>query len=243
MKIFYFKVNKSRKITSLVSNLVIAIMLVTVFGFSFAGGTLKVFNSNSDGLAIYNGNLNSRNVSLMINVYWGDEFLDDMLSVIKEKNISVTFFVGGVWASKNQEMMQKMLANNCELANHGYQHKDQDKISEQQNYNEIFQTHQIVKSLTGVEMNLFAPPSGAYNSTTLKVANQLGYKTIMWTKDTIDWRDQDENLIYNRAIKNPQGGDLILMHPTEKTLQALPRIIDYYIQNGFNLTTVTQTLA
>ena len=87
MKIFYFKVNKSRKITSLVSNLVIAIMLVTVFGFSFAGGTLKVFNSNSDGLAIYNGNLNSRNVSLMINVYWGDEFLDDMLSVIKEKNI------------------------------------------------------------------------------------------------------------------------------------------------------------
>ena len=64
----------------------------------------------------------------------------------------------------------------------------------------------------------------------------------MWTRDTIDWRDKDAELIYQRAIKNAKGGDLILMHPTEKTLEALPKIIDYFQTNGFNLTTVTQTL-
>ena len=116
------------------------------------------------------------------------------------------------------------------------------KQNEEDNMTEISNTHTIVKELLGVEMNLFAPPSGAYNKITVSSASNLGYKTIMWTRDTIDWRDKDADLIYQRAIKNAKGGDLILMHPTEKTLEALPKIIDYFQSNGFNLTTVTQTL-
>ena len=91
-------------------------------------------------------------------------------------------------------------------------------------------------------MNLFAPPSGAYDKLTVSCADSLGYKTIMWTRDTIDWRDHDADLIYNRAIKNASGGDLVLMHPTQSTVEALPRIIEYFQTNGFNLTTVSQTI-
>ena len=91
-------------------------------------------------------------------------------------------------------------------------------------------------------MNLFAPPSGAYDKLTVSCADSLGYKTIMWTRDTIDWRDHDENLIYQRAIKNVKGGDLILMHPTEATAKALPRIIKTIKEKGLNLTTVSQTI-
>ena len=140
-------------------------------------------------------------------------------------------------------MLKQMLERGHELGNHGYVHKDQDKISAQANYDEINQTHQIVKSLVDYEMNLFAPPSGAYNQTTLDIAEQLGYKTIMWTKDTIDWRDKDANLIYERATKNASNGDLILMHPTEKTLEALPNIISFYKEAGYKLTTVSETIA
>ncbi|MBP3389804.1 MAG: polysaccharide deacetylase, partial [Clostridia bacterium] len=103
-------------------------------------------------------------------------------------------------------------------------------------------THQIVKSLSGVEMTLFAPPSGAYNDATLSVATSLGYKTIMWTLDTIDWRDQDKNLILSRATKNVKGGDLILMHPTAKTLEALPDIIDTLKAKGLEIAPVSETL-
>jgi len=218
-------------------------MLFTVFAFSYAGGALNAFNSNSGVEAIYKGNTDGNNVSLMFNVYWGDEYLEPILEVLKEKNVVTTFFVGGVWASKNGDYLDMILEYGCELGNHGYVHKDQDKISQQENYNEINLTHQLVKSFTAIEMNLFAPPSGAYNNTTLTVAESLGYRTIMWTKDTIDWRDQDANLIYNRAIKNASGGDLILMHPTAKTLEALPNIIDYFKSQNLNITTVTNTLS
>ena len=91
-------------------------------------------------------------------------------------------------------------------------------------------------------MNLFAPPSGAYSSITLDVAESLGYKTIMWSKDTIDWRDHDASLILKRATTNLNNGDLILMHPTEATVQALSDIIASIKSQGFEIITVSKNI-
>ena len=96
---------------------------------------------------------------------------------------------------------------------------------------------------TGIEMNLFAPPSGAYSSATLTAADTLGYKTVMWSKDTIDWRDKDSWLIFNRATKNISNGDLVLMHPTKDTLKALDDIITEIMSKGLMLVTVSENLA
>ena len=91
-------------------------------------------------------------------------------------------------------------------------------------------------------MNLFAPPSGSYNSSTVKIAEKLGYQTIMWSLDTIDWRDKDTELIYTRATKKIKGGDFVLMHPTANTLQALGRIIDTITAKGLTVSTVSDVL-
>ena len=224
-----------------VSNVVIGLVLLGLIGLTFAGGVLNVFSS-TDSSPYYHGDTTRNNISLMINVYWGTEYIEPMLEILKEKGAKCTFFVGGMWASKNAELLNKIVADGHEIGNHGYYHKDHDKISEEKNREEIYQTHEIVKALSGVEMNLFAPPSGAFNQTTLEVASEMGYVTIMWTKDTIDWRDKDTSLIYSRAIKNPQNGDLILMHPTKNTLEALPDIIDFYQSSNFNVTTVSETI-
>jgi peptidoglycan/xylan/chitin deacetylase (PgdA/CDA1 family) len=94
----------------------------------------------------------------------------------------------------------------------------------------------------GIDMKLFAPPSGSFGKTTLKQAEALGYTTIMWSKDTIDWRDHDTEKIYNRATKNLEGGDLILMHPTKNTVEALDRIIKYALEHNLQVSKVSETL-
>jgi peptidoglycan/xylan/chitin deacetylase (PgdA/CDA1 family) len=103
-------------------------------------------------------------------------------------------------------------------------------------------TEDLVEKLCGIKMALFAPPSGAFNKRTVGIANSLGYKTILWTHDTIDWRDQDENLIYNRATKDASAGDLILCHPTECTANTLERIIIKYKELGFKINTVSSNI-
>jgi peptidoglycan/xylan/chitin deacetylase (PgdA/CDA1 family) len=65
----------------------------------------------------------------------------------------------------------------------------------------------------------------------------------MWSKDTIDWRDKDKDLIIKRATKEVRGGDLILMHPKAHTLGALKEIISIYKKIGLKVVTVSENLA
>lgn len=238
-KIRYFIFDRK----SLFSNAVIAFVLATIFCVSFVGANYvraaKIING-----VYYSGDESSNKVTLMINVYWGTEYLDKMLEVLDENDVKTTFFVGGTWAVKESEMLKKIYAKGHEIGNHGYYHKNHSKLSLQANIEEISNTHNIVESLIGVKMQLFAPPSGEYSKATVEAANGLGYKTIMWTdgRDTIDWRDKDEDLIFKRAIKNCKGGDFVLMHPTEATANALDRIIKHLKNEGFCLCTVSENL-
>ena len=224
-------------------NAVIVLMLGFLCVLTINNDVKSVFNPNLADV-YYKGNTNENNVSLMINVYWGNEYLGDMLKTLREYEVKVTFFVGGMWVSKYPEEFTNLVNEGHEIGNHGYYHKDQGKLSAEKNHEEIVNTHNLVKSLIGVEMNLFAPPSGSYSKKTVEIANELGYKTIMWTdgRDTIDWRDKDSELIYNRAIKNCKGGDFVLMHPTEATKNALDRIIKTLKAKGFNLCTVSENI-
>lgn len=223
------------------SSILICAIILIIGAVALIGG-FAISSSTSVSGVYYNGNRESKNISLMINVYWGTEYIDGMLDVLNEKNVKTTFFIGGTWAALNEDMLKKIYENGHEIANHGYHHKDHDQISDKENFNEISNTHTIIKNLIGVDMTLFAPPSGAYNKVTVEAANSLGYKTIMWTRDTIDWRDKDTELIFNRAVKNASGGDLILMHPTQNTLEALPKIIDTLQEKGFSLVPVSTNL-
>ena len=223
------------------ANMVIAGLFALMLALTYMGGVMNVFSQNAYE-PFYHGDVQKKNVSLMVNVYWGTEYLDDMIRIFAENEIQTTFFVGGTWAIKEDDMLKKIYDAGHEIGNHGYFHKSHDKIGEQGNRDEILNTHNLVKEILGIEMNLFAPPSGAFSEMTLKVAEGIGYKTIMWTKDTVDWRDKNTELIYERAIKNERGGDFILMHPTKNTVEALDRIIKHYKQSGFCVTTVSECL-
>lgn len=225
----------------LFSNICIFAMLISLFCITYDSAIKSVFNPN-DVEPIYSGNANSGNVCLMVNVYWGNEFIEPILDIFKKNNITTTFFVGGSWATKNDELLLKIVNDGHELGNHGYNHKMHSKISYEQNYNEINMCHQVVKSLTGKEMTLFAPPSGDFNQNTLNVASALNYKTVMWSKDTIDWRDKNTELIIKRATNNLKSGDLILMHPTSNTVEALPTIIERIKNAKLSITNVSQCL-
>lgn len=195
-----------------------------------------------DPNVIYSGDTSQNRVCFMVNVYWGTEYILDMLDVFDVYNVKTTFFVGGSWVAKNVDMVKEIYKRGHEIGNHGYNHKNHDKIARQQNYDEIHKAHLLISANLGVEMNLFAPPSGAFNDTTIEVASGLGYKTVMWTHDTIDWRDKNSDLVFKRATKNLSNGDLILMHPTKHTLDALSSILAYAENNGFEPTTVSRAI-
>lgn len=221
-------------------NIVICATAVVLFAVSFAGGAVGTRASVSE--PYYSGKSDTE-VSLMINVYWGTEYIEPMLALLGKYRVYTTFFVGGSWAVSNTDTLKAIAAAGHEIGNHGYYHKDHSKLDGAYNRKEIQSAHDAVKDILGTDMKLFAPPSGAFGKDTLAVAEELGYKTVMWTRDTVDWRDHDPELIFKRAVKNVKGGDLILMHPTESTLKALERIIIEVFSQGLRIATVSDVLS
>ncbi len=141
----------------------------------------------------YKGNVDDRIVAFACNVDWGgDEYIPTMLEIFKEKNINITFFVTGKWAAKNPELLIKIYEQGHEIGNHGYRHIDYDKLSYEENKEEIIKAHNTIREIIKSKPKYFAPPSGAYNDNTIKAAKDLNYDIIMWSIDTIDWH-KDSN--------------------------------------------------
>ena len=226
---------------ALVTNVCLGVLLLAVCAVCFL--PTGVFTAGKTDRVYYSGDPDSKYISLMFNVYWGNEYLGGILDTLDEYGVKATFFIGGCWVDDNAALVKEIDARGHELANHGYFHKDQDKLSYAQNEEEIRVCGELLKSYTGKAPDLFAPPSGAYSDVTVDAAEALGYKVILWSKDTIDWRDKDESLIYSRAVEGASGGDLVLMHPTAQTEKVLPAVLQAYREAGLLQVPVSVNIA
>lgn len=224
----------------MLTNGILALILIVVGAVCFFPSSSHV--SGVKDRVIYRGGAED-GVSLMFNVYWGSEEVEGILAVLGEYGAKATFFIGGSWADDNTALVGRIAEAGHEIASHGYFHRDHSALDYDGNYQEIKRSVDFLSLAAGREIALFAPPSGAYNDDTVLAAESLGLKTIMWSRDTIDWRDKDEELCFSRATEKLEAGELILMHPMEHTLAALPRILHYLETHGLHAVTVSENIA
>lgn len=223
-------------------NLVLGVLVLSIGTLCFAPVNENV-SADGTGAEVYrSAEVNGKGVSLMFNVYWGTDEVYRILDILHENQAKATFFIGGCWADDNVDCLRDIFAAGHEIGNHGYFHKDHQKLSLVQNQREISECNRFIELAIGEKPKLFAPPSGAYGNDMLTACKALQMKTILWSKDTIDWRDKDSKLIYTRATKNVQRGDFILMHPMTATADALEDILKYYKENSLGTVTVSENL-
>ncbi len=229
----------SRAVSALVNVFLVAVVLAIGAVCFFPAAETA---SGVKDRVYYKGN-SENGVSLMFNVYWGTEEVYQILDILDGYEAKATFFLGGSWADDNSACVKEIAARGHEIGSHGYFHREHDKLNYEGNFSEIKTSVDFLSLISGQKILLFAPPSGAYNENTVNAAERLGLKTVMWTKDTIDWRDQDAELCFTRATKDAKGGDLVLMHPMPHTAEALPKMLEYYRMNGLKIVTVGENLA
>ncbi len=224
------------------ANVVLGVLVLSVGALCLSPVSEEVTAGGGEERLYRNAGENGTGVSLMFNVYWGTEEVYAILDTLKRHNATATFFIGGCWADDNVACLKDIYAAGHEIGNHGYFHKDHAKLSLEQNQKEIDSCNRFIELSIGVAPTLFAPPSGAYGQNTLAACQVLEMKTILWSKDTVDWRDKDAALIYSRATKNVKKGDFILLHPMAATVDALGDILQYYEKNSLQTVTVSKNL-
>ncbi|MGN7356062.1 polysaccharide deacetylase family protein [Paenibacillus sp. SAF-054] len=192
---------------------------------------------------IYKGNPNKPMVGLMINVAWGNEFIVPMLDILDEEKVKATFFFDGSWLKKNPDMAKEIQKRGHELENHAYTHPNMSQLSEYRASMEISKTQKLLKESLGVDNTWFAPPSGDFNQQTVRIAHGLGLKTVLWTLDTVDWRNPSPDSVVNKISNKVEAGTLILMHPTASSSKALKGMIRAIKAKSLIPGTVGQTLS
>lgn len=182
-------------------------------------------------------------MALSINVVWGTEFVPQILSTLMAAHVPATFFVGGAWAAANPALVQQMVRDQMAVENHGYAHRHSNQLSFHENLNEIARAARAIQLAGAPRPTLYAPPYGEFNGTVLAAAEALHNLVILWTIDTIDWRpSSDAGLITARVLAKAQAGAIVLMHPTSRTLAALPGLVAGLHAAGYHLVTVPQLL-
>ena len=171
---------------------------------------------------------------------------DEILDILNEYGIKATFFVIGKNCEENPEIIKRIASEGHEIGNHTYSHPRLCKISLSKLKKEIMKTEKIVYDITGVKTCLFRPPEGVYSNTIAEACEALGYRAILWSVDTTDWRSPKADRIAQVVLDNTSSGVIILCHDyiagKSNTPAALRIFIPQLIQQGYIFVTVSELI-
>lgn len=238
MSMRVFNLSRYRRYLAMVATLGLAVLLWQV------GGQRPAPVARPSGaVAIYKVATTQKAVALCINVVWGTEHVATLLHELVTAHQKATFFLGGAWAEANPSLVREIVAAGMQVANHGYAHRHQNSLSFDENVAEITRASRAIEVAGAPRPRVFSPPYGEYNATVLAASTALHMPLIMWTIDTIDWRPSTAvRVIQDRVIQRVVPGAIVLMHPTDRTVQALPGILSGLHAKGYQAVTISTLL-
>lgn len=192
--------------------------------------------------AIYKGNLKNM-IALTFDATYGDNQTYKLLQILKDYNIKATFFLSGIWLLNYPQLVRAIASEGHEIGNHSYTHPHMTQMSLAEVNNQIMRTDALIRNITGLSPYLFRPPYGEYNQAILNNLSSLGYITILWTIDSLDWKAPGTDQIISRVANNIEPGAIVLLHQSAaQTAEALPEIISRLKDMGYDFGTVTQVI-
>ena len=177
------------------------------------------------------------------------ECFEDLISALESTHVHSTFFVTGNWAQKNRECTEAITKHGHEVGNHTGNHLNLRQQPDGVVRDEIIRAEGILNELTGQSPRpLWRAPYGERDARVLKIASNLGYRSIYWTLDSLDGVEPTKTtqfLIERITTKSDDqlDGAIILMHVgVRSTAEALPAIVSNLQGRGFHLVTVSKLL-
>ena len=212
-----------------------------------AFGDKTTMNNNVSGreLPIYCVDTEENKVALSFDAAWGAEDTQEILAILKEHDIHVTFFATGGWVESYPDDVKAVLEAGHDLGNHSANHKNMSELSDSDKEEELMSVHRKVKELTGYDMFLFRPPYGDYDNNVINVAKDCGYYAIQWDVDSLDWKNYGVDAIIETVTehKNLGNGSIILCHNgADYTAQALDTLITNLESQGYEIVPISELI-
>ena len=196
------------------------------------------------------GSSKTANIALTFDDGPDNRYTPKILDILKKHKVKATFFVVGTQIKKYPAIFRRMVKEGHEIGTHGYQHLNVSKLSAAQIHNQLSESNKLIRKLGGPRQTIYRPPYGAICPSVVEQIGKKGYKVILWTIDSLDWRSLKKAQVIKNVVPQLKKGCIVLQHNAAESkrenltgsIQALPHIITEAKKRGFRFVTVSQLL-
>ena len=142
-----------------------------------------------------------------------------------------------------------MVAEGHTVGNHTMHHPDMTKLTDGEAFaRELTELEELFQQTTGKEMpKFYRPPQGLYSRENLQMAQQLGYKTVLWSLAYADWNNDAQptkEQAFSKLLPRTHPGAVILLHSTSTTnSQILDELLTHWEKEGYTFCPITELFA
>ena len=172
-----------------------------------------------------------------------------ILDILQKHQVKAAFFLVGNYMEKNADLVRRMVAEGHIVGNHTMHHPDMSKITDFASFRkELEDLEKLYFDITGQEMpKFYRPPQGNYSEENLKMAKQLGYKTVFWSLAYVDWNNDSQptaEYAFSKLLPRTHNGAVILLHSTSKTnAEILDQLLTRWKELGYRFATLEELFA
>ena len=169
-----------------------------------------------------------------------------ILDVLKAHNVPAAFFLVGNYMEKNADLVRRMAQEGHTVGNHTMHHPDMSKIADPAAFQkELADLEALYGQITGQQMpKYYRPPQGTYSEANLKMAKELGYKTVFWSLAYVDWNNDSQptkEQAFSKLLPRIHNGAVILLHSTSKTnAEILDELLTHYENDGYRFAPISE---
>ena len=193
---------------------------------------------------IYRVEVRDNRLAISFDAMWGTSRTDRLLEVLRRHGVKTTFFLGGNWVDRYPDYVRKLVAEGHEIGNHTYTHPHLNSLSREQIRWELEENQRRIEALVGeLPVRLFRPPFGEYSDKVIEVASELGYYTIQWSIDSLDWQNLSADAMVRRILPVIGPGDIVLFHNDGMhTPEAVDRLLPELKARGLSVVPISQLI-
>ena len=224
------------------------------WGLSFREeGAPPVGNAGRDQLSAYDaayiGDTSGKVLYLTFDAGYENGCTEKILDILKEQQVPAAFFLVGNYMEKNADLVRRMAEEGHIVGNHTMHHYDMSRLTEKAAFSkELTDLEALYKETTGQELKkYYRPPQGIYSEENLKMARELGYKTVFWSLAYVDWNNDDQpskEEAFAKLLPRTHPGAVVLLHSTSRTnAEILNELIEKWKAEGYEFGTVEELFA